>query len=155
MAISNKTLAEGSIVSKLTKTLKELVEVIKKENELLKIGKVSAIPEVVEEKTVAIKKFNDVQTDVEDFVRQDGKFDKTSSAMIKLKALFDEMNSLNKQNEVLIISNLEVSDKIIEMYKSNKTQETLRQFGYNKDGSVTVSDNIEKVMPAIGLNNKV
>lgn len=152
---NNKTLTESSIISNLTKTLKELIEVIKKENELLKIGKVSAIHDVVEEKTCALKKFNDTQIDVEDFVKQGGKFDRSSAAMTKLKGLFDEMNTLNKKNEVLIRSNLEVSDKIVEMYKASKTQETLRQFGYNKDGQVTASGNIEKVMPAIGLNNKV
>jgi hypothetical protein len=55
---------------------------------------------------------------------------------------------------VLIKSNLEVSEKIVEMYKNNKTQETLRQFGYNKEGNIA-GGKIEKIMPSIGLNNKV
>lgn len=152
--MTNKTLTQNAVISAVTKSLKELLVIIEKENGLLEIGKVSAIAVVVEEKVAALKKFNDAQIDVENYARQGGEFDASTSAMNKLKELFAKLNELNKDNEVLIRSNLEVSEKIVDMYKDSKTRETLRQFGYNKDGHIA-GGKIEKIMPSIGLNNKV
>ena len=59
-----------------------------------------------------------------------------------------------KDNEILIRSNLEVSDQMIEMYKANKARETMRQYGYNKDGNIS-TDKIKNAMPSVGYSNKV
>jgi hypothetical protein len=48
-----------------------------------------------------------------------------------------------------------MAGKIAEMYKESKAKETLGQFGYNREGKVSVAGKIDKVTPAIGLNNKV
>ena len=87
------------------------------ENGLLKIGKVSAIAVVVEEKVASLKKFNDAQIDIENYARQGGEFDAGTPAMLKLKELFTKLDELNRDNEVFIRSNLEVSEKIVEMFK--------------------------------------
>ena len=152
--MTNKILTQAGVISAITKSLKELLVVIEKENGLLKIGKVSAIAVVVEEKVASLKKFNDAQIDIENYARQGGQFDAGTPAMLKLKELFTKLDELNRDNEVFIRSNLEVSEKIVEMYKDSKTQATLRQFGYNKDGNIA-GGKIEKIMPSIGLNSKV
>jgi flagellar biosynthesis/type III secretory pathway chaperone len=152
--MTNKILTQGGVISVITKSLKELLVIIEKENELLKIGKVSAIAAVIEEKVASLKKFNNAQINIENYARQGGEFDAETPVMLSLKGLFAKLDELNRDNEVLIKSNLEVSEKIVEMYKNNKTQETLRQFGYNKEGNIA-GGKIEKIMPSIGLNNKV
>ena len=68
--------------------------------------------------------------------------------------MFFKLDLAKKDNEILIRSNLEVSDQMIEMYKENKAQETMRQFGYNKDGNVS-TDKVKNAMPSVGYSNKV
>jgi flagellar biosynthesis/type III secretory pathway chaperone len=151
----NKTMNQGAVISNITKAIKDLIVVIEKENDLLRVGQVSAISAIVEEKVEALHKFNEAQVTVEEYARSGEKFDKNSTLMLKLKELFGVLNKLNRDNDILIRSNLEVSNKIVEIYKESRAQETLRQFGYNKDGKVSVAGKIDKVMPSIGLNNKV
>lgn len=153
---SNKgnSLNQREIVSKLTKSLKDLIAIIEQENVLLKAGKISNINVVVEKKVDAIAKFNEAQNDVEDYAKAGGQFDQQSSALKKLKDLFFKLDLAKKDNEILIRSNLEVSDQMIEMYKENKAQETMRQFGYNKDGNVS-TDKVKNAMPSVGYSNKV
>ena len=151
----NKAMSQSAVVSNITKATKDLIAVIEKENALLEAGEVSAIEIIVEEKVDALHKFNEAQFAVEEYVRTGQKFDRDSLPMVKLKDLFSILNGLNRDNDILIRSNLEVSNKIVEIYKESRTQETLRQFGYNKDGKVSVAGKIDKVMPSIGLNDKV
>jgi len=151
---SSKSLSEKEVVNKITKSLKELITVIEQENILLKAGQVSNINVVVEKKVNAIAKFNDAQNDVEDYAKMGGLFDQNTSALKKLKVLFSKLELVKKDNEILIRSNLEVSEQMIEMYKANKTQETMRQFGYNKDGNIS-TDKIKNAMPSVGYSNKV
>lgn len=153
---SNKgnSLSQREIVSNLTKSLKDLIAIIEQENALLKAGKISNINVVVEKKVDAIAKFNEAQNDVEDYAKAGGQFDQQSSALKKLKDLFSKLDLAKKDNEILIRSNLEVSDQMIEMYKENKAQETMRQFGYNKDGNVS-TDKVKNAMPSVGYSNKV
>ena len=153
---SNKgnSLSQREIVSNLTKSLKELIAIIEQENALLKAGKISNINVVVEKKVDSIAKFNEAHNDVEDYAKAGGQFDQQSSALKKLKDLFSKLDLAKKDNEILIRSNLEVSDQMIEMYKENKAQETMRQFGYNKDGNVS-TDKVKNAMPSVGYINKV
>lgn len=150
----NQSLSEKEVVSKITKSLKELITIIEQENILLKAGQISNINTVVEKKVNAIAKFNDAQNDVEDYAKMGGQFDQNTSALKKLQDLFSKLEVVKKDNEILIRSNLEVSDQMIEMYKANKAQETMRQYGYNKDGNIS-TDKIKNAMPSVGYSNKV
>jgi flagellar biosynthesis/type III secretory pathway chaperone len=150
----SNNLNQADIVKMIAKSLKNLVSIIEKENEHLKVGQISTIDVVVEQKVAAISSFNDAESILEAFVKSGGQFDQKSSALVKLKAMFNKLEVAKKENEILIRSNLEVSDQLIEMYKENKTQETMRQYGYNKDGNIS-ADKIKNAMPSVGLNNRV
>ena len=148
------SLSQREVVSKITKSLKDLIAIIEQENTSLKVGQISNINAVVEKKVGAIAKFNEAQNDVENYAKAGGQFDQQSSALKKLKDLFSKLDLAKKDNEILIRSNLEVSDQMIEVYKENKAQETMRQFGYNKDGNVS-ADKVKNAMPSVGYSNKV
>lgn len=148
------SLNEREVVSKIAKSLKDLIAIIEQENTLLKAGQISNINAVVEKKVDTIAKFNEAQNNVEDYAKAGGQFDQNSSALKKLKDLFSKLEIVKKDNEILIRSNLEVSDQMIEMYKENKAQETMRQYGYNKDGNVS-ADKVKNAMPSVGYSNKV
>ncbi len=148
------SLSQREVVSKITKSLKDLIAIIEQENTSLKVGQISNINAVVEKKVGAIAKFNEAQNDVENYAKAGGQFDQQSSALKKLKDLFSKLDLAKKDNEILIRSNLEVSDQMIEVYKENKAQEAMRQFGYNKDGNVS-ADKVKNAMPSVGYSNKV
>ncbi len=152
---SSKEISQSTVISSMTQALKNLIAVIEKENAFLKSGTVSAIGDVAEEKISALQKFNDTQELAEDYVKMGGKFDKNAAPMAKLQELLSQLNKLNYDNDVLIKANLEVSNTLVEIFKDIKTKETLRNYGYNKDGKVSVAGKIDKVMPSIGLNNKI
>lgn len=155
LAGSNKEISQNAVINSMTQSLKNLIAVIEKENSFLKSGTVSAIGEIAEEKIFALQKFNDSQELAEDYVKRGGKFDKSATSMTKLQELLSQLNKLNYDNDVLIKANLEVSNTLVEIFKDIKTKETLRSYGYNKDGKVSVAGKIDKVMPSIGLNNKI
>ena len=146
---------QATAIAHITKAIKQLISVLEIENTVLAKGEISALPKIVDNKVLALKGFNDAQDIVEDCHKEHGDFDQADVSMVKLKELFDKLAGLRRDNEVLLLSNLEVSDTIIQLYKKTKTEETLRQFGYNKDGKIDVADKMDKVMPSIGLNNKV
>ena len=148
------SLSQGEVISKITKSLKHLIGVIEQENLALKEGQISSINMVVEKKIDAISKFSEAENDIEKYAKSGGKFDQNSSPLVKLKELFTELNVVKKDNEVLIKSNLEVSDLIMEMYKENKMQETIRQYCYDKEGSIS-SEKVKNYVPSAGLNNRV
>ena len=148
------SLSQREVVSKITKSLKDLITIIEQENTSLKVGQISNINAVVEKKVGAIAKFNEAQNDVENYAKAGGQFDQQSSALKKLKDLFSKLDLAKKDNEILIRSNLEVSDQMIEVHKENKAQEAMRQFGYNKDGNVS-TDKVKNAMPSVGYSNKV
>lgn len=148
-------MSQAAAINNITKATNELIFVIKKENALLAAGQSSAIKNVIEEKVDALCKFNAAQSTIDSYLKQGLKFDKDYPPAVKLMELFNTLDQLNQQNDVLIRSNLEVSNIFVEIYKETRAQEALRQFGYNKQGKVSVDGKIEKVMPAIGLNNKV
>lgn len=151
----SRNITQSSVISELTKAINKLIAVIEKENKLLKIGKMSEIRPVIEEKVNALQIFNEASNVVEEFVRGNNRFDDNSSGMTKLKELFLVLNNVNEDNNSLIRANLEISAQIVEMYKANKIQSTLRQFGYNKEGKFSVAGKIDQIMPSIGLNSKV
>jgi flagellar biosynthesis/type III secretory pathway chaperone len=155
LAGSNKEISQNTVINSMTQALKNLIAVIEKENSFLKDGKVSAIRDVAEEKISALQKFNGTQELAEDYVKMGGKFDKNAASITKLQELLLQLNKLNYDNDVLIKANLEVSNTLVEIFKDMKTKETLRSYGYNKDGKVSVAGKIDKVMPSIGLNNKI
>ena len=149
-----RVLSEREVVSRITKSLGDLIAVIEQENTSLKAGQISNINLVVEKKVDAIAKFNDAQNDVENYAKAGGQFDQNSYGLNKRKDLFSKLELAKKDNEILIRSNLEISDQMIEIYKENKTQETMRQYGYNKDGNIS-ADKVKNAMPSIGYSNKV
>lgn len=152
---SSKEISQSTVISSMTQALRNLIAVIEKENAFLKNGTVSAIGDVAEEKISALQKFNNTQELAEDYVKMGRKFDKNAASMAKLQELLSQLNKLNYDNDVLIKANLEVSNTLVEIFKDMKTKETLRSYGYNKDGKVSVAGKIDKVMPSIGLNNKI
>ena len=142
------------LINDITKILNNLVKVVSQENELLQIGLVSDIASAVQKKIALFETFHNLQMKLDMYITKGGKFDQNHPSMMKLKNLFNELNNLNQRNEILIKSNLEVSDNIVQIYKSHVKQYAIRQSAYNENGTI-LYNKIEKAIPAMGLNNEI
>jgi flagellar biosynthesis/type III secretory pathway chaperone len=147
-------LSQNDIISKLTKCMVPLIAAIEQENVLLEKGTVSKVEPIVLKKINLIKEFSSLEEDLLLFLKTN-KIDESDPAFNKLKDLFPKMEAVSKLNEILLKTNIEIGDKIVELYKNTHTQDTINQFGYNNKGAVSASKDLEKVMPSITLNNKV
>lgn len=151
---NKNNISQEQVIAEVTKTLRNLIIVVEKENQSLRVGKVSEIKNIIDEKVAALQAFTNSQASIDSFVRSAGSFNQQSSSVVKLVKLFNDLDVINNENDVLIRTNLEVSNQLVEMYKENKTDEIIRQFGYNKNGRVAIAEKVENVMPSIGLNSK-
>jgi hypothetical protein len=52
-------------------------------------------------------------------------------------------------------ANIEATNKIIEFYKEAQKSKVTKNYGYNSQGNIVVSKDLEKIMPSISLNNKI
>ncbi|PCJ26272.1 MAG: hypothetical protein COA94_05285 [Rickettsiales bacterium] len=148
-------LNQKQLIGDLSRVLKDLIDIIARENILLEGGRISQLDAVVAEKFAALEKFNQAEINIEIYKKQGGSFDQRKPDIVQAMELFQKFDKHTRRNEVLIQSNIEVSAKIVEMYKESKKAQALRKFGYNKKGKIAVSKNVESIMPSIGLNDTI
>lgn len=89
------------------------------------------------------------------YIKRGGDFDRNHRSIVKLKELFGNLNKLNLRNEILIKSNLQISDNIVRMYKSHLEQYKKRQSVYDENGTVVLHNKNKKTAPTMGLNNEI
>ena len=146
--------SDNIVIIKIIKALKKLIDVFEKENIALKQGQVSDINIVIEEKILAIEEFTTAQIDIEGFLQKGGIFNKESVIMKKLEQLFIKLDQVRAQNEILVRSNLEVSNIITQIYKDNKMKEAVSKYGYDENGKVSV-EKAQNIATCFSLNNRV
>ncbi len=154
LAKKDEKLTQGSIVKKLSKAASLLVNAIKAENEILESGNLSVLEETCEKKVKHLQELDIAQRELVEFMKFE-QIDKTDPALVKLKEIFLEVDEVNKKNDILLRANIEASNKIIEFYKEAQKSKVTKNYGYNSQGNIVASKDLEKVMPAISLNNKI
>jgi flagellar biosynthesis/type III secretory pathway chaperone len=151
---TKKTLTQKTVVKRLQSTVVPLVAAIKAENALLENGKLSKLQEVCEQKVQCLQNLSDAEMDLEDFLKNTP-LDKSDPFLLKLREAFLELGEVNERNDILLRANIEASSKIMEFYKEAHKNKITKSYGYNSQGNIVVSKNLEKIMPSISLNNKV
>jgi flagellar biosynthesis/type III secretory pathway chaperone len=127
---------------------------MEKENKLLEQGKTSIIAKSVDKKEELLMNLQNIEGNIGLYVSENT-IEKDPKIIERVKNCFSRLQSLMQQNEILLQINIMVSEKIVEIYKEKRVDQTVRQFGYNQEGTISALKNLEKVMPAISLNNKV
>ncbi|NRB10271.1 MAG: hypothetical protein HRU35_01445 [Rickettsiaceae bacterium] len=151
----SQRLLQRPIINKVTKMAATLVNVLENENNVFKQGMASEASKIILQKKVSvIEEFEKLERELEQFAKNNH-IDKSDPALKKLGSLFNHLKELSNENEILLQANINVNNRIIEQYQENCAESTIRQFGYNNEGVVPAAKNLEKVMPAISLNNKV
>ena len=147
-------ITQASIIKTLSKAAVPLADAIRSENKVLESGNLSLLEEACEKKVKYLQEFSDAQEELENFMKSN-QIDKTDPALLKLKEVFLEIDEINKRNDILLRANIEASNKIIEFYKEAQKSKVTKNYGYNSQGNIVVSKDLEKVMPSISLNNKI
>lgn len=152
--MTNKQLTQSIVIKNLSKSALPLIAAIKVENALLENGKLSELPDVFEKKIQCLQEFNNAEYTLDTFLKSN-KIDKTDPTLNKAREIFLELEKVNNRNEILLRANIEASNKIIEFYKETQKSRITQSYGYNSQGNITVSKNIEKVTPSTSLNDRV
>jgi flagellar biosynthesis/type III secretory pathway chaperone len=149
-----KTVTQASIMKKLSKASVYLIDAIKDENKILESGNLSLLEVACEKKVKYLQEFSDSQEDLSNFMDY-SKIDQSDPILLELKKVFLEIDKVNKRNEILLRANIEATNRIIEFYKEAQKNKVTKNYGYNSQGNIIVSKDLEKVMPSISLNNKI
>lgn len=150
----NKVLTQSMVTKQLSRATLPLIAAIKAENAVLESGKLSSLADIFEKKIQCLQGFHDAEHVLDTFLKSN-KIDKTDPALVKLREIFLELEKVNGRNDILLRANIEASSKIIEFYKEAQKNKLTQNYGYNNQGSIAVAKNIEKVMPATSLNDRV
>lgn len=154
LQMMNKQLTQNTVIKQLNKAALLLISSIKLENDLLEKGKISALSDIFEKKIQYLQEFNNSEHMLDIFLKSNN-FDKSDPALNKLKEIFLELEKVNNRNEILLRANIEAGNKIIEFYKEAQKSKITQNYGYNSQGTIAISKNIEKVTPFTSLNNRV
>ena len=127
---------------------------MEKENKFLEQGKASIIAKLVDKKEELLNNLQNIEKNIGLYAHENT-IEKVPKIIQQVTNCFSRLQVLLQHNEILLQVNIEVSKKIIEIYKEKRMDQTVKQFGYNQDGSISAFKNLEKIMPAISLNNKI
>jgi flagellar biosynthesis/type III secretory pathway chaperone len=131
-----------------------LANLLKKENKFLEQGQVPSIVNLLEKKKELLIKIGDIQMSIKSFLSKH-MINRDEKLVEQVKANYQNLQNLMQNNEILLQSNIEVSKKMVEIYQNQKTKEAIEQSGYDNSGEISILKRLEKIMPAISLNNKI
>ncbi len=134
--------------------INSLSDLMEKENKFLEQGKASIIAKLVDKKEELLNNLQNIEKNIGLYAHENT-IEKVPKIIQQVTNCFSRLQVLLQHNEILLQVNIEVSKKIIEIYKEKRMDQTVKQFGYNQDGSISAFKNLEKIMPAISLNNKI
>lgn len=135
------------------KIANDLTILVEKENVVLRNGKFpnSAF---FHKKTTELEKLNNIEYRINNFLKTNS-IDKTSKSFQSFITSLKKLREQLSENEILLLANLEISKKIIELYQAKKIDQYVDMFGYNEKGSNSIINNIEEMLPSFSLNDKI
>lgn len=145
---------QTAITAVLIKVAAALHKILVEENDSLQKGILKHIEASLEKKVQAINSYNEILDEFMIFA-QNNKLDKDDKNLPKINELLQEISRENEKNEALLRINIEVNDSIITSFKDAQVKNIVNKTGYNRQGMVRSSEEVEKVVPSVSLNNKV
>lgn len=151
---SNNDLPFEAFLKTLLINLQSLVRVIEKENKILTEKNKVNLNKVLDEKEELLSKLQALESKLSS-VKITENSDSLKKIADKVSKTYEQLQEVIETNNILLKSNITVSGKIVELYKTKYLEHTVNQLGYNKDGELAAIKKLEKVMPAISLNDKI
>ena len=146
------------LLKTLLSYLNSLSSTIEKENKQLAGGQIKEALKSLDKKHEILGSMQILESNIQAINKNssEGNLEEKNPKLVaRIKASYKILQEHLRQNEILLQSNIIVSNKLMEMYKQQRLEQTIDKFGYNKEGEISALKNLEKVMPAISLNNKV
>jgi flagellar biosynthesis/type III secretory pathway chaperone len=143
----------NNLLKSLNANIDLLSNLLKKENKFLEQGQVPNVANLLDKKKELLVKIQDSQASIKSLSKQI--VNRDAKLVERVKANYQDLQSLIQENEILLQSNIEVSKKMVEIYQYQKTKEAIEQSGYDDTGKISIIKRLEKIMPAISLNNKI
>jgi flagellar biosynthesis/type III secretory pathway chaperone len=144
----------NNLLKSMNANIDLLANLLKKENKFLEQGQVPSILNLLDKKKELLIKIGDIQMSVKSFLAK-YTIQRDEKLVEQVKANYQNLQNLMQNNEILLESNIEVSKKMVEIYQNQKTKEAIEQSGYDNSGEISILKRLEKIMPAISLNNKI
>lgn len=145
------------LLNSLLSHIDSFIIFLKKENKLLLQGDVNNAAKMLDKKHEILVNFQNIESELHSSLQEhDIANDQQVKGMFeKVKIKYNSLRDLMQENEILLRSNIEIGEKIVEIYNSSRVDQLVNQYGYNKDGQIAAAQNLEKIMPAINVNNKI
>ena len=144
----------NNLLKSMNANIDLLANLLKKENKFLAQGQVPSILNLLDKKKELLIKIGDIQMSVKSFLSKH-MVNRDEKLVEQVKTNYQNLQNLMQNNEILLQSNIEVSKKMVEIYQNQKTKEAIEQSGYDNSGEISILKRLEKIMPAISLNNKI
>jgi flagellar biosynthesis/type III secretory pathway chaperone len=134
--------------------MNSLVEVTGTENKAIEQGQVATIAPLIEKKYSLTLNLQNLEVALAPHA---GELQNVQDRDVleKIKSAYSRLEELNQRNVILLQSSIEVSKMVIKIQKEKQTNQTIQQFGYDNKGEIYALKNLEKVMPAMSLINKI
>lgn len=145
---------QTAITSTMVKVASALLKILREENESLEKGIVRNIRYTLDKKVETINEYNDVLESFFNFINKQT-IDKNDKSLVKINDLMNQIKVENNKNESLLRINIEINDNIVSSFKNSHVQNIVNKAGYNSQGKVKSIEDVEKMTPAVSLNNKV
>lgn len=151
-AIRQKSLRE--LLESMLSNLKNLTNIIAKENNLLSTGELRNLKKLADNKEQFATKLESIGKDIKLLVINEiTSEEKRLGDAIKIA--YNNLQQSISENDILLTSNIEVTNQILEIYKSKNSERALSHHGYDKNGAFSVIKRLEQVTPSTTLNNKI
>lgn len=140
------------ILNELIKSAEHLLKIVKEENLLLEVGRMSDFSATLQKKISIFEKFS-IQKDDFAYHSQENTINKSDSKVMNLRRLLLELDKENLKNKHLIEVNREATQAIIDIYKETQAIKSAMQSGYNREGKFNSDQNNKKSVICTGLSN--
>lgn len=143
----------NNLLKSMNANIDLLSNLLKKENKFLEQGQVPNVANLLDKKRELLVKIQDTQMSIKSLSKN--VVNRDEKLVERVKANYHILQNLIQDNEILLQSSIEVSKKMVEIYQNQRTKEAIEQSGYDDTGKISIIKRLEKIMPAISLNNKI
>jgi len=130
-----------------------LAGLIEKEIAFLEKGQINMLEKSAAKKQEFIAQMQAMEKEAQLLSTQNSP--KDDSLLRKAYTSHERLQKLIQHSEILLQSHINVSNKLIEVFKERQLAQSANLLGYDKEGKNPSSKKLEKHTPAINLSNKI
>lgn len=151
----NRTNEATKILRAWADCLSSFIDLLMRENKKVEQNKFNDIQQMVEKKKQLTSELEKIGYELAICDKEHVNAPENQAWISKVKLLDKKFQDLARLNQVLIGASMELSQILIDLYKKKHVEQTVSEYGYDDQGNISALKRLEKVMPAISVNNKI